>query len=71
VDRILPYFEEDLKQGYYPFIFEDPNSYYEKISRVIGKTIFEDIANYYNLKTPNLQYFKKLLTYLASPPREN
>ncbi len=44
--------------GYYPFVFEDPHSYYEKMSRVIDKTIFEDIANYYNLKTPNLQYFK-------------
>ena len=35
---------------------------------MIDKTIFEDIANYYNLKTPNLQYFKSLLTYLASIP---
>lgn len=68
VDRLLPSFESYLKLGYYPFVFEDPHSYYEKISRVIDKTIFEDIANYYNLKTPNLQYFKRLLTYLASIP---
>jgi uncharacterized protein len=68
VDRILPHFEEYLKKGYYPFVFEDPLSYYEKVSRVIDKTVFEDIANYYNLKTPNLQYFKRLLTYLASIP---
>lgn len=71
VERILPHFEEYLQKGYYPFVFEDPNSYYEKVSRVIEKTIFEDIANYYNLKTPNLPYFKKLLSYLASiPPGE-
>lgn len=68
VERILPHFEEFLKKGYYPFVFEDPHSYYEKVSRVIDKTVFEDIANYYNLKTPNLQYFKRLLTYLASIP---
>lgn len=68
VDRVLPHFEEYLKKGYYPFVFEDPHSYYEKVSRVIEKSIFEDIANYCNLKTPNLQYFKKLLTYLASIP---
>ncbi len=68
VDRILPHFEEYLKRGYYPFVFEDPHSYYEKVSRVVDKTVFEDISNYYNLKTPNLQYFKKLLTYLASIP---
>ncbi len=71
VDRILPHFENYLQNGYYPFVFEDPHSYYEKISRVIDKTIFEDIANYYNLKTPNLSYFKRLLTYLGSiPPGE-
>lgn len=68
ISRILPHFETYLKQGYYPFVFEDPHSYYEKISRVIEKTIFEDIANYYNLKTPNLQYFKRILTYQASIP---
>jgi uncharacterized protein len=68
VDRILPHFEGYLKEGYYPFVFEDPHSYHEKVSRVIDKTVFEDVANYYNLKTPNLQYFKRLLTYLASIP---
>jgi predicted AAA+ superfamily ATPase len=68
VGRILPHFEKYLKSGYFPFVFEDPHSYYEKVSRVIDKTIFEDIANYYSLKTPSLQYFKRLLTYLASIP---
>ena len=68
VDRIIPDFQEYLMQGYYPFVFEDRHSYFEKVSRVIEKTIFEDIANYYNLKSPSLQYFKRLLTYLASIP---
>ncbi len=68
IDRMLPHFDEYLKKGYYPFVFEDPHSYYEKMSRIIDKTVFEDIANFYNLKTPNLQYFKRLLTYLASIP---
>lgn len=71
IDRILPHFHKYLKEGYYPFVFEDPHSYHEKITRIIDKTIFEDIANYYNLKTPNLPCFKKILTYLASiPPGE-
>src|ERR1700722_17420395 len=68
IERILPHFGDYLKKGYYPFVFEDPHSYHEKVSRVIDKTIFEDIANYCNLKTPNLHYFKRLLTYLASIP---
>ena len=69
--HILTYFDEYLQRGYYPFVFEDPHSYHEKVSRIIDKTIFEDIANYYALKTPTLQYFKRILTYLASiPPSE-
>ncbi|HSX11083.1 MAG TPA: AAA family ATPase [Chlamydiales bacterium] len=69
--KILTYFETYLTQGYYPFVFEDPHSYHEKVSRIIEKTITEDIANFYNLKTSNLQHFKKILTYLASiPPGE-
>jgi predicted AAA+ superfamily ATPase len=71
IPKILTHFETYLAQGYYPFVFEDPHSYHEKVSRIIEKTIFEDIANYYNLKTANLQHFKKILTYLASiPPGE-
>ncbi len=69
--RLLPHFQDYLKHGYYPFVLEDVHSYYEKLIRVIDKTIFEDIASYYNLKTPSLHYFKKILTYLASiPPGE-
>lgn len=66
IPKILTYFEDYLAQGYYPFVFEDPHSYHEKVSRIIEKTIFEDIANYYNLKTPNLHFFKRILTYLSS-----
>lgn len=71
LEKILPAFHEYLRLGYYPFVFEDEQSYYEKILRIVDKTIYEDISNFYNLKTPNLHYFKKLLSYLASiPPGE-
>ncbi len=71
VPKILSYFETYLEQGYYPFVFEDPHSYHEKVSRIIEKTVFEDIASYYNLKTSSLQCFKRILTYFASiPPGE-
>lgn len=68
VDKIFAHFGEYLKQGYYPFVFEDAHSYAEKLNRIIDKTIFEDVANFYNLKTPSLHYFKKILTYLATIP---
>ncbi len=68
IAKIKGHFNDYLQEGYYPFLFEDPHSYYEKIERIIEKTIFEDISNYYNLKTVNLVYFKKILNFLASIP---
>lgn len=67
-ERATQHFRSYLKQGYYPFVFEDPHAYYERILRIIDKAIYEDIANYYNLKTPHLHYFKQILRYLASIP---
>jgi predicted AAA+ superfamily ATPase len=66
--KILGHFNDYLQMGYYPFVFENLTSYHEKIARVIEKTIFEDIANYYSLKTNNLHHFKKILNYLATIP---
>lgn len=68
IPQIFKRFDDYLRQGYYPFVFEDPHSYYEKLQRVIDKTIFEDIANFYQLKTANLFLFKKILTFLATIP---
>jgi len=71
IPKLLGYFKEFLQTGYYPFLMEDNYSYYEKISNIIEKAIYEDIANFYNLKTPNLHYFKKILNYIATiPPGE-
>ena len=57
---LRPHFEEYLQQGFYPFYQEDPLSYHEKLLSIIEKTVFEDIANFYQLKTPNLNLFKKI-----------
>jgi uncharacterized protein len=71
VDTILGHFKKYLAMGYYPFMFEEPHSYYERVMRVIDKIIFEDIPNYFDLKTHNLPLFKKILSYLATiPPGE-
>jgi len=66
IPQILGLFKEYLRQGYYPFVFEDENSYYEKVLRIIDKTIQEDIASYYSLKTDNLYLLKKILSFLAA-----
>lgn len=61
-------FEDYLKHGYYPFVFEDKLNYEQRILNVIDKAIYEDIANFYALKTQNLSVFKKILNFLATIP---
>ena len=68
IPRIKGHFNDYLRQGFYPFYRENPLSYHEKILEVIDKTIYEDIANFYNLKTVNLHNFKKILNFLTSVP---
>ncbi len=71
IPQVILQFKKYLQHGYYPFVFEDEHSYYENLSRIIDKIIFEDISAFYQLKTPNLHYFKRILTFLGSiPPGE-
>lgn len=71
IDTLLGKFKQYLANGYYPFVFEDPHSYYERVLRIIDKIIFADIPNCFDLKTQSLPIFKKMLGYLASiPPGE-
>jgi len=66
--RLKGHFKTYLRQGYYPFLFEDEGQFFDRLERVINKTIYEDIANYYSLKTTNLRYFSKILSFLATIP---
>jgi len=68
IPRLKGLFKEYLRHGYYPFVFEDKTHFFPRLDSVINKTIYEDIANYYNLKTKNLHYFKKILSFLATIP---
>jgi uncharacterized protein len=71
IPTVLGHFRTYLEKGYYPFIFEDPSTYAERIMQIVTKIIFEDIPNCFDLKTANLHHFKQLLGYLASiPPGE-
>ncbi len=67
IPKLRGYFRDYLRQGYYPFVFEGGH-FFAKLEAVINKTIYEDIANYYKLKTENLHYFKKILAFLATIP---
>lgn len=71
INTVQGYFKKYLAAGYYPFVFEDPHSYYERVMRIIEKIIYEDIPNYFDLKTHNLHWFKQILSYLSTiPPGE-
>ena len=59
IPQLFTHFKQYLQHGYYPFVFEDVHSYYEKLLRIVDKTIYEDIAAFYQLKTANLVYFKR------------
>lgn len=71
IDRVRGHFKDYLLKGYYPYLFEDPAAYYQKVANTIDKTIYEDISSYYSLKTENLIYLKKIIAYTATiPPGE-
>lgn len=71
IDRVKGLFQDYLQRGFYPFSLEDPEHFAERLLHVVEKTIFEDIANFYKLKTENLPIFKKILLFLASIPPGN
>jgi predicted AAA+ superfamily ATPase len=68
IPRLLGYFEEYLQRGYYPFVLEGSEYFYEKLRAVLERTVHEDISGYYSLNTENLVYFKKILAFLATVP---
>ncbi len=71
VAKIRGYFKDYLEYGYYPFFTEGLEFYNQKLFRIIEKTIYEDISNYYKLKTDNLVFFRLILAYIATiPPGE-
>lgn len=71
IKRIKGHFKDYLGAGYYPFIMEGTDDYHQKLLRVVEKIVFEDISNFYKLKTENLPNFKKIMAYVSTiPPGE-
>lgn len=66
IPKIMGYFKSYLKTGYYPMAFEleKEEDTYEAIISIVDKIINNDIASYYNLKTPSFPIFKKLLYFI-------
>lgn len=56
------------KKGFYPTSLEIENldSYWKSLVSLLNKTIFEDVASFYNIKTQNLESLRKLIYFFAS-----
>jgi uncharacterized protein len=68
IPKLAGHFRRYLQEGYYPYVLAGEPHYYERVRAVLEKTIYEDVATHYRLKTENLHYFKKILYYLATIP---
>lgn len=62
---VIKYFKEYLENWYYPYYVNEKQKDNQKILETIDKTIYDDISKYYNVKTENLIYFKRILNYLS------
>ncbi|MDQ7022075.1 MAG: AAA family ATPase [Candidatus Gracilibacteria bacterium] len=70
--NILELFKQYLKIGELGFALEeDIKDYREKLENIINKIVYEDISNFYKLKTENISYFFEILKFIAnSAPSE-
>ncbi|WP_192484627.1 MULTISPECIES: ATP-binding protein [Cysteiniphilum] len=69
IPLLLERFKQYLLYGYYPTVFELGQAIlYDTLQTVVEKTIYEDIAFHFNLKTSSLLHFKRMLNFLASSP---
>ncbi|TCK02861.1 ATP-binding protein [Phorcysia thermohydrogeniphila] len=69
--KILELFEEYKLHGAYPFYFEDPEKFLEKLAASVDLAISSDIALLYSVNPEKVQTIKKLLvTICVSKPME-
>jgi len=61
----LEYFGEYLRMGYYPFYFDDPSRYRERLERTINVVIEVDLPSIFSMKYENTVKLKKLVKLLC------
>jgi len=68
IPKMQGHFKTYLERGYYPFShkYKQLEHFAKIIIGMIEKTIYEDIASFYSLKTQNLEVFKKILYFIAT-----
>lgn len=64
--RPLAYFDRYLKTGYYPFVLEGAEDYYERISNVVNLILEIELPQLCGVDVSNIRKLKSLLAVLAS-----
>lgn len=64
--RPLPLFSEYLRYGYYPFLKEGQNHYYERIENIVNTIIESELPQLKKLDVANIRKVKSLLGILSS-----
>ena len=73
LSKIKPfeYFSEYLNSGYFPYYFENPNSYSFKLEETINIVIESDLPIIFNIEPQNIQKLKQLVALVCgSKPYE-
>ena len=60
------YFKEYLRYGYFPYYFENPNSYGQKLEETVNSVIESDLPIIFNIEPQNIQKLKQLISLLCS-----
>lgn len=69
--KILKLYDEYLNFGAYPFYFEDPDKYIDKLTDMINASLYYDIGEIFNVSSEKIHSLKKLLsTICVSKPLE-
>ena len=69
--KILKHFDRFLREGAYPFYFEDPTRYLDRISETVNTILYTDLTHVVSIQADKLDALKKLLaTLCVSEPME-
>jgi len=64
--KLLEHWEEYVQKGFYPFYFENPDTYYIKLEQIINTVIEADLPLVFKIEVENLIKLKKLVKLICT-----
>ena len=69
--KILKLYDRFVQEGAYPFYFEDPTKYIDRINETINTVLFKDLGRLFHIPAEKIDTLKRLLlTICVSKPLE-